>query len=133
MKYLAIISVCFLAACTPSQKLLMQTWRVTDVVFLDSLNTITEKQKKILTYNLKKDMQFSFLPDSAYQVKNVNDVINGKWWLSKNKKSLFTTNQQGIMESKIYELKKDQLKFESKGDFNQSFVFTCVPLTTGKK
>jgi hypothetical protein len=132
MKKLTPLLLIFLAACLSPQKTLLKTWKIDDVVFLDSLNTLGEQQKKMLTYNLKKNLEFTFLPDSVYQVKSGAEIVNGKWWLSADKKSMFTTTAQGTVQSKIYELKKGIFKFESAGDLNQSFLFTCSP-TTAKK
>jgi hypothetical protein len=132
VKKLSIVLLVFLSACMSPQKTLQRTWRIDDVVFLDSLNTLPEQQKKMLTYNLKKNLQFTFLRDSAYQVHSGSEIVNGKWWLSSDKKSLFTTTQQGTVESKIYELKKKQFQFESAGELNQSFLFTCSPVTDKK-
>ncbi len=134
MKYLVMVcSLFFLAACSVPQKAILQTWKITDVQFLDSLNTLPEKQKSIIASKLKNDIQFSFLADSAYQVISGSEVINGRWWFSVDKKTLFTTTQQKIVESKIYELKKKGFKFESAGDMYQSFLFTCIPAITEKK
>ena len=135
MKYLFIASIpFFLAACSTPQKAILQTWKITDVQFIDSLNTLPEKQKDIITSKLKKDIQFAFLPDSVYQVVSSTEVINGKWWFSADKKTLFTTAKEKTISSKIYELKKKGFKFESTGeDINQSFLFTCSPLVTDKK
>jgi hypothetical protein len=132
MRKLTPLLLLFLAACMSPQKALLKTWKIDDVVFLDTLNTIPEQQKKMLTHNLVKNLQFTFLKDSAYQVISGTEIVNGKWWLSGDKKSLFTTTQQGTVESKIYELKKNTLKFESIGELNQSFLFTCSPVTDKK-
>ena len=133
MKYIYVILLPFLMSCTSQHKLIMQTWKITDVVFLDSLNTISTPQKTMMANELKKSIQFTFLADSAYQVKSGNDMINGRWWFSKDKKSLFTTTQEGTVESKIHELKKANFKFESMSELNQSFLFTCSPVSTDKK
>ncbi len=135
MKYpLLVSSLFFLAACSTPQKAILQTWKITDVQFLDSLNTLSEKQKDIITSKLKNDIQFTFLADSAYQILSGTEVINGKWWFSADKKTLFTTTKENTVSSKIYELKKKGFKFESAGeDMNQSFLFTCIPFVTDKK
>ena len=134
MKYLfAAITIFFLGACTSPKKALMQTWRITNVVFLDSLNTVTQKQKDLFTYKLMGDVQFTFLKDSAYQVHNGSEVVNGKWWFSGNKKMLFTTTPQVTVQSKIYQLDMKGFKFESAGDLGPDIVFTCVPAATDKK
>src|SRR5687768_2585561 len=132
MQKLIPLLLVFLAACMSPQKALMRTWKIDDVVFLDSLNTLPEQHKTMLTYNLKKNLQFTFLPDSAYQVRSPDETVNGKWWMSADKKSLFTITQQGTVQSKIYELKKGSFQFESVGDLNQSFLFTCSPVTDKK-
>lgn len=134
MKYIFIISVLFfLASCSTPQKAILQTWKITDVQFMDTLNTLPEKQKDIIATKLKNDIQFAFLPDSVYQVVSGTEVINGKWWFSADKKTLFTNAKEKTISSKIYELKKKGFKFESEGDMNQSFLFTCIPLVTDKK
>ena len=132
MKKLFPIVLILFAACISPQKALMQTWKIEDIVFLDSLNTFTIEQKTTLTNNLKNDIQFSFLADSVYRVKGKEQAVDGKWWFSADKKTLFTTNPQGTIESKIYELKKIKFRFESQGDKNQSFVFICSPVTGTK-
>jgi hypothetical protein len=132
MKKISPLLLILLAACMSPQKALMRTWKIDEVVFLDSLNTLPEEQKKMLTHNLKKNLQFTFLRDSAYQVRSEDETVNGKWWLSADKQTLFTTTQQGMVESKIYELKKSTLQFESDGDLNQSFLFTCIPVIDKK-
>ena len=100
---------------------------------LNDSKQLSEKQRNIITSKLKNDIQFSFLSDSAYQVLSGSEVINGRWWFSADKKTLFTTTQQKTVESKIYELKKKGFRFESAGDLNQSFLFTCSPIVTDKK
>ena len=110
MKNILISCICFLAACSSPQKLLQQTWKVDDVVFLDSLNTLSPKQVDMLLNKVKADVVFTFLPDSAFQVKHGNDVSNGKWWFGAGKRSLFTSTQENTVESKIYELKKKYFK-----------------------
>jgi hypothetical protein len=131
MRKLIPLLLIFIAACSP-QKALLRTWKIDDVMFIDSLNTLPEEQKKMLTHNLKSNLQFTFLPDSAYQVRTGSEIVNGKWWLSKDKKTLFTTTQQGTIESKISELNKSKLRFESAGEMNQSFLFSCSPVTDKK-
>ena len=134
MKHLFVLSIpFFLTACSTPQKAILQTWKINDVQFLDSLNTLPEMQKDIITLKLKKDIQFSFLPDSVFQVLSGSEIRNGRWWFSADKKTLFTSTQQKTIESKIYELKKKSFRFESAGDINQSFLFTCSPLVTDKK
>lgn len=133
MKYIPVLSFLFmLGACVTPQKAVMQTWKITDVVFLDSLNTLPEPQKKMLTNNLLTNVQFSFLADSIYKVKSGSEQVNGKWWLSADKKTLFTTTPMGTVESKVHELKKKSFKFESNGELNQAFLFTCAPVTDKK-
>lgn len=101
---------------------------------MDTLNTLPEKQKDIIATKLKNDIQFAFLPDSVYQVVSGTEVINGKWWFSADKKTLFTNAKEKTISSKIHELKKKGFKFESAGeDVNQSFLFTCIPVVTDKK
>ncbi len=121
-----------LTACVSPKKALMQSWKIDDVVFLDSLNTMTPEQKMILTRNLKNDIRFEFLADSVYRVTTSEETVKGKWWFSKDKKVLFTVNEQGTIESKIHELKKDKLRFESSSEHDQSFIFTCSPVTGSK-
>ncbi len=134
MKHLFPFLLCFAVGCSSSSKLLLNTWRVNEITFVDSLNTLTDLQKKNLAGDLKKNLQFTFYADSAFQVRNANDVVNGKWWLSRDKQTLFTQMQGQITPAKVYEVKKGLLRFESAGEYNQTFIFDCLPVaTTGKK
>lgn len=133
LRYLLPLLLLLIAGCTSSNKLLLHTWRVNEVTFVDSLNTLTDLQKKNLSVDLKKNLQFTFYHDSAFQVRNANDVVNGKWWLSTDRKILFTQMQGQITPAKVYEIKKGLLRFESAGEYNQTFIFDCLPVTTDKK
>ena len=82
---------------------------------------------------LKDNMTFSFYADSTFQVKNENDVINGKWWMNNKEKLLFTFINGQQTESKILLLKKSELQFVSSSENNQPFTFYCVPAVTNKK
>jgi hypothetical protein len=130
-KLMPLLFVC-LTACMSPKKALLKTWKIDDIVFLDSLNRVPEQQKTALEQSLKTDFQFSFLPDSAYQVRTPVETIKGKWWLSGDKKSIHTTTPQGTIESKIHSLKENSLQFESAAGLNQSFLFICSPVTDRK-
>ena len=134
MKYFpAILLLLFLATCSSPQKILMRTWKIDNVDFLDTLNTLSQQQKMMATQELTKNLHFTFLPDSMYQVTSKNEVINGKWWMSADKKTMFTSTKQGDAQSKVIELKKKKFKFESAGEMNQTFRFYCTPAPTTKK
>lgn len=134
MKYFFPFLLCIVAGCSSPSKLFLNTWRVNEVTFIDSLNTLTDLQKKNLAGDLKKNLQFTFYADSAFQVRNANDVVNGKWWLSRDKQTLFTQMQGQITPAKVHEVKKGILRFESAGEYNQTFIFDCLPVVpTGKK
>ena len=69
MKYFpAILLLLFLAACSSPQKILMRTWKIDNVDFLDTLNTLSQQQKMMVTQELTKNLKFTFMPDSLYQV-----------------------------------------------------------------
>ena len=133
MRKLIPLLLCILAACASPQKVLMRTWKIDDIVFIDTLNPYPAKEKQMLTNKLKKTVQFTFLSDSAFQVRSGDEVVNGKWWLSADKKSLFTTTgDKGLVEAKIYEVKKSLFKFETASGINQTFIFSCSPVTDKK-
>lgn len=115
--------------------MLCRTWKIDDVLFLDSLNTLTQSQKELVTKNLKTDLLFTFNHDSTYLVRNAGTMTNSKWWFTGNIKSntLFTQGPDGkIVKSKIIKLTKNYLQFESEGQENQSFLFTCSPVIGSK-
>jgi len=125
----------FVASCSSPVKMMCNTWKVDDVQFLDSLNTFTPAQKEMLTKSIKTTLVFTFSADSSYQVRSSGEVHNNKWWLvtTKNGKLFYTTTPEGKMaEAKILELKKNYLQFESAGEENQSFRFTCSPIPAKK-
>ncbi len=138
MKYaVSFFLLCLIAACSSPSKVLLKTWKIDDVQFLDSLNTFTPDQKEMVTKSLKTDLNFTFLPDSAYVVKSAGTTINSKWWYTGKKKNytLYTIGSDGkTVKSKIIKLTKDYFQFEAKADDeNQSFLFTCSPVVTGSK
>jgi hypothetical protein len=131
-KRLFLLVILFAVSCSSPQKLLMQEWKVDTVEFIDSLNTLTPAQKTSLTENLKNKVRFTFLPDSVFQVKNENEILKGKWWLSKDKKHLVTDINGKSAEAEIYLLKKKSFRIESEGELNQTFIFNCIPVTNTK-
>jgi len=136
MKYSVIILLCLFASCSSPSKMLLKTWKIDDVQFLDSLNTFDVAQKEMLTKSLKSTIKFTFLPDSAYVVRSSNDVINSKWWYTgkKGMYTLYTIGSDGkTVKSKIKNLKKNYLQFETESEeANQGFLFTCTPVTDSK-
>ena len=130
---LTIILFLFFAGCNTPGKVIMQTWKIDDVIFLDSLNTFSQQQKLMIKNKLTTKGEFKFLRDSIYQISNGNETVNGRWWLANGNKSLFTTTSQKTVESKIHELKKRSFKFESQGEVNQSALFICSPVVTDRK
>lgn len=120
--------LCFIAACSSPQKLLQQEWKIDDVQFIDSLNTYTAEQKGNISQSLKTSFGIRFKPDSVYVATHLNKTITGKWWFSKNGKTLYTNNiLDGTIVSKIHELSKDRLEFETTNSEKQTYIYTCSP------
>jgi len=137
MKYIAVVlCFCLIASCSSPVKLLCNTWKIDSVEFIDTLNTFTPAQKEMLTRSLITSLRFTFKADSSYQVVSGTEVHNSKWWPAYNRaeKRFYTVTPEGnTVESKIIELKKNFLKFESgSAEPNQGFRFTCSPVTGSK-
>jgi len=130
MKYCFPLLLLFLmASCSSPVKMMCRTWKINDVQFLDSLNTFTPAQKEMLTKSLKTNITFTFFPDSSYQVTSSGEVHNSKWWFTAGKNGFYTITPEGkTIEGRILELKKNYLRFESAGEENQNFRFTCSPV-----
>lgn len=128
MKFLVPTLLLFFAACSSPQKLLLNTWKIEDIEFIDSLNTFTAEQKKNMKEELKANFFIRFQPDSVYTATHVRKDITGKWWFDTKKKTLYTTNRKdGTVISKIYELSKDRLKFETSNEEYLTFIYTFSP------
>lgn len=128
MKFFPVVLLFLLSACAAPAKLLQQTWKMDDVQFIDSLNTFTAEQKMNITSSLKQNFVISFKADSVYAAIHLNKNIPGKWWFGKNARTLYTSNTvNGTMVSKIYELNKARLKFETTNEEKQTFIYTFSP------
>ena len=135
MRYIICLLLFALASCSSPTKLLCRTWKIDDVQFKDSLNTLTQSQKDLVSKSLKSDLLFTFKVDSTYLVRNAGNTTTSKWWFTGNKKvnTLYTQGDDGkIVKSKIYKVTKTYLQFESEGQEKQSFLFTCSPTKDSK-
>ena len=135
MRYIICLLLFALASCSSPAKLLCRTWKIDDVQFKDSLNTLTQSQKDLVSKSLKSDLLFTFKSDSTYLVRNSGNTTTSKWWFTGNKKvnTLYTQGDDGkIVKSKINKVTKTYLQFESEGQEKQSFLFTCSPTKDSK-
>ncbi len=123
----------FLAACSSPQKLLLNSWKIDDVVFIDSLNTFTPEQKQNINSELKNSFDITFVADSTFHVHHNGKLIKGTWFYEAKQKLLYSnTPDEGRAVSIVYELKKDLLKFETGNNEHQRFIYTCSPDTKKK-
>ena len=131
--FVLILAVFLVAGCTSPQKLLQQTWKIDDIVFIDSLNTFTADQKKNMLTELRSSFSIHFLADSIYTATNQNKTLEGRWWVDKRRKILYTKNHKdGLVVSKIYELDKTHLKFETSNQEYLTFIYSCSPKVATK-
>lgn len=133
MKTWLILFLPFLiASCSTPEKMLQRAWKVNDVALIDSSNNLTQMQKEVLSNALRHDVIFSFGADSVYKVSSGGrPSADGKWYLSADKKTLFTTTREMKVESKILGLTKYYLEFQSKDNNDRYMKFSCSP--TGEK
>ncbi len=128
MKFFVPALLLLLCACSSPQKLLLKSWKIDDVVYIDSLNTFTPEQKQNISSELKNSFDITFLADSTFHVHHNGKLIKGTWFYDTKAKKLYSnTPEEGKAVSTVYELKKDLLKFETGNDEHQRFIYTCSP------
>jgi len=134
--WVLFIVVALLASCAPRQKLITGSWKFNDITpesIKDSssmafINTATEQMKANLNLTLEADSTYTIM-----QLKE-RTAVRGKWWLSADKKSLFTQTDLGLTKYKILKLTKTQLVYETKDPVSGMLMkMSCVNLTAGSK
>jgi hypothetical protein len=132
-KIIPLLIIAALASCSSPVKLLSKTWKITDLTFDADKNSFNSRQQAEIRQQLLHETDFTFKPDSSYIVHKKDETVNGKWWFSSDKKTLYTTNQtMGLIDSKIIKLNGKTLAFETVNKNGQKMIFTCLPVTDKK-
>jgi hypothetical protein len=119
----------FIGSCASTEKMLTKTWKIDEVVFMDSVSAYNAEQKAEIVKQLTHNISFSFSADSNYAMSSGSEKTNTKWWLSNDKKAFFTISpQEKVIESEILKLNKKSLEFitHEKGDNSYKFVCSLV-------
>lgn len=128
MKCFVPAMLLFLCACSSPKKLLLKSWKIDEVVFVDSLNSFTPEQKQNISTELKNSFDIAFFADSTFHVHHNGKLIKGTWLYDTKQKLLYSnTPNEGRAVSKVHEIKKDLLKFETGNFEHQRFLYVCSP------
>lgn len=128
MKFFVPVSLLLLAACSSPQKLLLKSWKIDEVVFIDSLHAFTTEQKQNISSELKNSFDITFLADSSFHVHHNGKLIKGTWFYDAKQKLIYSnTPDEGRAASIVYELTKERLKFETGNAEHQRFIYSCSP------
>ncbi|MCX6199606.1 MAG: hypothetical protein NTY88_10375 [Bacteroidetes bacterium] len=128
MKFYIPVALLFLTACSSPQKLLLKSWKIDEVVFIDSLNAYTAEQKQNISSEFKNSFDITFLADSTFLVHHNGNAIIGTWFYDAKQKLIYShTPNEGRAVSTVYELKKDFFKFATGNSEHQRFVYSCSP------
>ncbi len=134
MKFYIPVALLFFAACSSPQKLLLKSWKIDEVIFIDSVNTFTPQQKQNISSELKNAFDLTFLADSTFHVHHNGKLLKGTWYYDVKQKLLYSnTPDEGRAVSKVYELKKDLLTFETGNADHQRFIYSCSPASMQTK
>lgn len=118
-----------LCACTNTAKLICRNWVVTDVQFTPT-GTLNGPEKSSLRYTLTRDFQFHFNMDSTFYVVQNRDTNPGTWWLSEDKKTMFTATNQDTSSATIMELSKKVFAIKPLNTVNNIEKLVCTPTPT---
>ena len=128
MKFYIPVAFLFLAACSTPQKLLLKSWKIDEVEFIDSLNAFTAEQKQNIRSELKNSFDLTFLADSSFTMHHNGKLLTGTWFYNAKQKLIYSnTPNEGKAISTVYELKKDFFKFATGNSEHQRFVYSCSP------
>ena len=120
-----------LASCVSREKLIARSWKFsgmelennTDSTALSFANTISEQWKANLNIELGADSSYTIL-----QLKE-GTAVHGRWWLSADKKVLFTKTDLGLNQYNVLLLTKNKLDYEMKDPVSgQLFKVSCIAI-----
>jgi|ERR1043165_4434122 hypothetical protein len=129
---ISCFAIALLASCATTEKMLMRQWKVVDVQIVDSLGSLTPTQLEALTRTMKQDLVFNVGPDSAYHVAIGKNTVAGKWWLSPDKKTFYTTDGKEVVPGKMISLSKTGFEYEMDATGGLKIHLTCNAIANGK-
>ena len=128
---LAIVLIFFIAGCNTPEKLLSMEWKIVDIQFKQTNNSLTQQQQNTIADKMKNKYNFYFLKDSVFLViQNTNDTTIGKWYLSADKKKLTSITREATSESTILTLNKKEFIIRPERIGGSVEKIICVPKST---
>jgi hypothetical protein len=131
-----LIVIVLLGSCAPRQKLLTGSWKFKDITNESVTDSASMVFINAATEQMRANLNITMEADSTYTIMQLKEktATRGKWWLSADKKSLFTQTDLGLTKYRILKLTKTQLVYETKDPVSgQLMKMTCVNLTAGSK
>ncbi len=129
MRYSALFVVIgLLASCTSPEKLITRAWKFKDWQFENVTDSASVAFGQQVREQMKTNIDFSMEADSTYTIWQLKSMepVRGKWWFSADKKQLFTKTDMGLTQSKVLNLTKNLLVFETKDPSGKMIKMTCV-------
>ena len=128
------IVIGLLASCVARQKLVTGSWKFKDIsIESDHKDSASLAFINMAAQQMKANINLTMEADSTYTIMQLKErtATRGKWWLSADKKSLFTQTDLGLNQYKILKLTKGQLVYEVKDPVSgQLMKMSCVALPT---
>lgn len=128
---LTIVLMFFITGCNTPEKLLSMDWKIADIQFKQTNNSLTQQQQNAIADKMKNKYNFYFLKDSVFLViQNTNDTTIGKWYLSADKKKLTSITSEATSESTILKLNKKEFVVQPERVGGSVEKIICVPKST---
>lgn len=83
-----------------------------------------------MRYQITRDNKFQFKRDSVYELTTGSTQRQGKWWLSSDKKKLYTVLDGDTSTIVITTLTKKVFAFDPQNDAGEIDAIICYPTTT---
>lgn len=118
-----------LAACSSPEKLICSHWTANEVRFTTRSQYNVPEQNQ-MRYQITRDNKFQFKRDSVYELTTGSTQRQGRWWLSSDKKKLYTVLDGDTSTIVITTLTKKVFAFDPQNDAGEIDAIICYPTTT---
>lgn len=116
-----------LAACNPTEKLLVGSWKLQSVEFNESDFHLTKQQKPGMVKQMLDSCRFNFNKNHTYSARLMGSADTGTWKLNRAGDSLFTQTADGRVASYIKSISASQMEVYSPAAKNSVIRFVLVP------
>ncbi|MFN8299930.1 MAG: hypothetical protein U0T75_12555 [Chitinophagales bacterium] len=127
----ALLLLLGLSACSSPEKLVCSHWQASEVKFTARSQYNLPEQNQ-MRYTITRDTRFQFKRDSVYELVTNDTQRQGTWWLSVDKKKLYTVLDGDTSTSIITTLTKKVFAFDPQNDAGEIEAIICYPATTAK-